>query len=66
MQGQLFTQDFLHRGIRDTPPWLALTDDALDRFAAALRALYLPFSTHSALNEAQTEQLLIEPVLKGK
>ena len=63
MQGQLFTQDFLHRGIRDTPPWLALADDALDRFTAALRALYLPFSTESALNEAQTEQLLIEPVL---
>ena len=63
MQGQLFTQDFLHRGIRDTPPWQALDDAALGRFTAALRALYLPFNTLSALNEAQTEQLLIQPVL---
>ena len=52
MQGQLFTQDFLHRGIRDTPPWQALDDAALGRFTAALSALYLPFSAESALNEA--------------
>ena len=63
MQGQLFTQDFLHRGIRDTPPWLALDDAALDAFSAALHALYAPYSSASVLNEAQTEQLLIERVL---
>ena len=63
MQGQLFTQDFLHRGIRDTPPWLALSDAALADFSAALHALYAPVSSQSALNEAQTEQLLIHPVL---
>ena len=31
MQGQLFTQDFLLRGVSDTPPWQALNDDALTR-----------------------------------
>ncbi len=63
MQGQLFTQDFLHRGIRDTPPWQALDASALAAFESALRALFAPYSTSSTLNEAQTEQLLIEQVL---
>ena len=63
MQGQLFTQDFLHRGIRDTPPWLALSDAALAAFSAALHALYAPYRSDTTLNEAQTEHLLIERVL---
>ena len=63
MQGQLFTQDFLHRGIRDTPPWLALSDAALAAFSTALQQLYAPYRSDTTLNEAQTEQLLIQPVL---
>ncbi len=63
MQGQLFSQDFLHRGIRDTPPWQELGDAALQAFSAALRGIFAPLAAHSALNEAQTEQLVIERVL---
>ncbi|HEY8706410.1 MAG TPA: hypothetical protein VIM34_00260, partial [Burkholderiaceae bacterium] len=63
MQGQLFTQDFLQRGIRDTPPWQALDEAALARFRDALNAVYAPLRADSALNEAQTEQLVIERVL---
>lgn len=63
MQGQLFSQDFLHRGIRETPPWLALDEAALQRFTSALRAVFAPLSANTVLNEAQTEQLVIERVL---
>ena len=55
MQGQLFSQDFLHRGIRDTPPWQELGDAALQAFSAALHGIFAPLAAHSALNEAQTE-----------
>ena len=45
MQGQLFTQDFLLRGIRETPPCEALTEDGLAAFKAAL----IGFTTLDAL-----------------
>ena len=63
MQGQLFTQDFLLRGIRDTPPFQALDAPTLARFRDALSAVYTPLRADSTLNEAQTEQLVIERVL---
>jgi len=63
MQGQLFTQDFLRHGIQETAPWQALDDAALDAFIARLRAIYASFKADSVLNEAQTEQLVIERVL---
>ncbi len=63
MQGQLFTQDFLHRGIESTPPWEQLGPAALDGFTIALRAIYQPLSADSTINEAQTEKLVIERVL---
>ena len=36
MQGQLFTQDFLTRGIKDTPPYQALDDATFARFKASV------------------------------
>ena len=63
MQGQLFTQDFLQRGICDTPPFQALDESALARFRDALNAIYAPLRADSNLNEANTEQLVIERVL---
>jgi len=63
MQGQLFSQDFLHRGIRETPPYEALSDAHFDAFRTALKAIYAPLNTESTINEAQTEQLVIEKVL---
>ena len=53
----------MHRGIRDTPRWLALSDVALGAFSAATQALFAPYRSDSTLNEAQTEQELIVRVL---
>jgi len=63
MQGQLFSQDFLNRGIRETPPYEALTKDGLDAFRAVLGNIYFGLSANSVINEAQTEHLVIEKVL---
>ncbi|MBK9136129.1 MAG: Eco57I restriction-modification methylase domain-containing protein [Betaproteobacteria bacterium] len=63
MQGQLFTQDFLRHGIRETPPYQALDEEAFTAFQSRLHALFAPLSADSTLNEAQTEQLIIERVL---
>lgn len=63
MQGQLFTQDFLTRGILDTDPWRACDDAALDAFISALRGVYGSLSADSTLNEGQTEDELIGPIL---
>lgn len=63
MQGQLFTQDFLQHGIRETPPWQALDDASFAAFRASLEHIYASLRADSFLNEAQTEQLVIERVL---
>ncbi len=63
MQGQLFSQDFLHRGIRDTPPFQQLDIAAFDAFQTQLRAIYQGLDAQSTINEAQTESLVIHKVL---
>ncbi len=63
MQGQLFTQDFLQYGIRETEPYRALEEAAFAVFEAQLRAIFQGLDAASTLNEAQTEQLVIERVL---
>lgn len=63
MHGQLFTQDFLRFGIRDTEPYQALGSEALAAFEHKLRGIFEDLSATSTLNEAQTEQLVIEQVL---
>jgi len=63
MQGQLFSTDFLLRGIQETETWKGLPDAELDAFIAQLGALYAPFTADSTLNEGQTEDELIEPVI---
>ena len=63
MQGQLFTQDFLLHGIRETPPYQALDEASFQAFRSRLQGIFSGLSTESTLNEAQTEKLLIEPVL---
>ena len=63
MQGQLFSHDFLTRGILNTEPWHAFDQSRLDAFGTALRRVYGVLANDSALNEAQTESELIEPVL---
>jgi hypothetical protein len=63
MQGQLFTQDFLLRGIRDTPPYQALDDAGFVDWRTGVVELFTPLAADSTLNEAQTEQQLIHPLL---
>lgn len=63
MQGQLLTQDFLNRGIRETEPYEAFDDASLSGFRAALRQIYGHLRADSTINEPQTEQLVIEKVL---
>jgi hypothetical protein len=60
MQGQLFTQDFLQNGIQETEPYRALDDTAFAAFEAQLRSIFQGLDAASTLNEAQTEQLVIE------
>ncbi|MCL2344465.1 MAG: Eco57I restriction-modification methylase domain-containing protein [Desulfobulbus sp.] len=64
MQGQLFSQNFLRSGIAGTPPHQDLDDGKLADFRRALSAIFAGIDGASALNEAQTEQLIIERVLQ--
>ena len=63
MQGQLFTQDFLSRGIKDTPAWQDLEQTAFADFTHALREIFKDLDSDSTLNEAQTETEIIQKVL---
>jgi ubiquinone biosynthesis protein COQ9 len=61
--GQLFTQDFLSAGIRETPAWQSVTDAELDGFVGKLKTIYAQFKADSNLNEPVTENEIIVRVL---
>jgi len=63
MDGKLFSQDFLLDGIKTTPVWEKLSDDALNVFTNDLKRIYAPLAADSQLNEANTESQVIEKVL---
>ena len=63
MQGQLFTQDFLTRGVKEIPPHQALSDAAFASFKSALQTIFIGLDAASTPNEAQTEALVINKVL---
>ncbi|MHB1199334.1 MAG: hypothetical protein ACYCZ6_07205, partial [Polaromonas sp.] len=63
MQGQLFTQDFLTRGVTETPPHQSLSDSVFAEFSSALQSIFNGLDGASTINEAQTEQLVINKVL---
>ena len=63
MQGQLFTQDFLNRGVQGTPAHEAFTDTALTAFRAGLQSVFKGLHGASTINEAQTEKDVIYKVL---
>lgn len=65
MQGQLFSQDFLTRGVLATPPCQAFDDLACAAFTAALRSIYQSagLDAGATIDEAQTESLVIDKVL---
>ena len=63
MQGQLFTQDFLTRGVTETPPYQELSETAFSAFKGALLGIFADLDSASTINEAQTEALVINKVL---
>lgn len=62
-QGTLFTEDFLNEGIRETAAWRNLPPGTPIAFRDALRAIFGSVADPSRLNEAQTEERLVKPVL---
>jgi Eco57I restriction-modification methylase len=63
MQGQLFTQDFLTHGVKETPPWQAWDEAHRASWQEALRGVFQSHGSESTLNEAQTESEIIHKVL---
>lgn len=64
MQGQLFSYDFLSRGVLEIPPSQVLDAQTLAAFEQALHAVFAPYRADSQINEAQTESEIIYPVLE--
>lgn len=54
MIGQLFTQDFLSAGIRDTPAWQSITVAELGDFESRIKVIYAQFKACTNLNEPVT------------
>ena len=64
IHGLLFTSDFLNVGIRQTPGWNASENDFIT-FRDEIKKTFSAAKNNSALNEAQTEDEFILPVMKA-
>jgi hypothetical protein len=64
-QGTLFTEDFLNEGIRGTEAWRGLSPGALATFRKTLLAIFAKIADPSRLNEPQTEERIIKPILQA-
>jgi hypothetical protein len=62
VQGELYTQDLLERGICEEAAWSAIAPHALAAFKAELSALLAAFPLTRKPNECVTEKDLIYPV----
>lgn len=62
MDGKLFSQDFLLKGITDTPVWKDLTTLQLNEFKQALSSIFANLQADSVINEANTESDIIDKV----
>ena len=60
MDGKLFSQDFLLKGISDTPVWKAITATEFDTFKHNLAQIFENLSLDSVVNEANTEAEIID------
>jgi hypothetical protein len=63
-QGTLFTEDFLNEGIRGTDAWRGLSADAGASLRGRLRSIVTHVADPKRLNEAQTEDRIIRPILQ--
>ena len=64
-QGTLFTEDFLNEGIRGTEAWRSLTPEAMATFREALQVIVKKVADPARLNEAQTEDRIVKPILQS-
>ena len=65
MQGQLFTTDFLLRAITDLLVWRDADREGYPAFRAELARVLASRAAHSELNEAQTEDEIVKPILNA-
>ncbi len=64
-QGTLFTEDFLNEGVRGTETWRSATPDTVAAFRAALQSIIAQIADPARLNEAQTEDRIVKPILES-
>ena len=62
VRGNLFTSDFLERGIRDTSAYRGLDTAVFAERAGKLRSLFADFPVTTSPNESETEARLIYPI----
>ena len=65
MQGQLFTTDFLLRGITELPLWKDVSGNEFTAFRTELARVFASRTAQSELNEAQTEDEIVKPILNA-
>ena len=65
MQGQLFTTDFLLRGITELQVWHDAGQNGYSEFRAELARVFASRAAQSELNEAQTEDEIVKPILNA-
>ncbi|MCX8134063.1 MAG: hypothetical protein N3D18_08880 [Roseococcus sp.] len=63
--GGLFSGSFLNEGLPELDEWKALDDARLDALSTTLDQLLAPFGPGIARDEAETERLLIHPLLEA-
>jgi hypothetical protein len=61
--GALFSRYYLDEGIREDPAWSALPDSKVAAFADAARTRFSNVPASGKLGEAETESLIIFPLL---
>ena len=64
-QGTLFTEDFLNEGIRGTEAWQSLPPGFAATFRQRLEPIFARIADPSRLNEAQTEERIVRPILEA-
>ena len=64
-QGTLFTEDFLNEGIRGTEAWRSLPPAFAATFRQRLEPIFARIADPSRLNEAQTEERIVRPILEA-
>jgi len=63
-RGGLFPSEFLRTGVMETDAWRAVADEHVDQFRDRILAIFEAFPIGGrGVNEALTEQELIEPIL---